>query len=86
LQCGFCTPGFLMATYALLKEHPNLHLTGRDSRGYCGQFVPLHGLSGHCGGGTPGGQGYEKVVQRGLGIWRAWGGEPAQAGLVAERL
>jgi carbon-monoxide dehydrogenase small subunit len=23
LQCGFCTPGFLMATVALLERHPN---------------------------------------------------------------
>jgi carbon-monoxide dehydrogenase small subunit len=23
LQCGFCTPGFLMSTKALLQEHPN---------------------------------------------------------------
>ena len=23
LQCGFCTPGFLMAGYALLDRHPN---------------------------------------------------------------
>src|SRR6185503_7751934 len=22
LQCGFCTPGFLMATYALLRRNP----------------------------------------------------------------
>jgi carbon-monoxide dehydrogenase small subunit len=23
LQCGFCTPGFVMAAVSLLKEHPN---------------------------------------------------------------
>ncbi len=23
LQCGFCTPGFLVAAYALLRENPN---------------------------------------------------------------
>ncbi len=23
LQCGFCTPGFLMTAYALLRENPN---------------------------------------------------------------
>ncbi len=25
VQCGFCTPGFVMATYALLKENPQPH-------------------------------------------------------------
>ena len=25
LQCGFCTPGFLMATYELLQRNPNPH-------------------------------------------------------------
>jgi len=24
LQCGFCTPGFLMAIYALLHDHPDI--------------------------------------------------------------
>jgi carbon-monoxide dehydrogenase small subunit len=23
LQCGFCTPGMMMTTYALLKKNPN---------------------------------------------------------------
>jgi carbon-monoxide dehydrogenase small subunit len=23
LQCGYCTPGFVMATISLLREHPN---------------------------------------------------------------
>ena len=32
LQCGFCTPGFLMATYAFLKEHSALHMTDEEIR------------------------------------------------------
>jgi carbon-monoxide dehydrogenase small subunit len=23
LQCGYCTPGFVLATVSLLREHPN---------------------------------------------------------------
>ena len=30
LQCGFCTPGFLMTTQAFLREHP--HPTEREIR------------------------------------------------------
>jgi len=32
LQCGFCTPGFLMATYAFLKERSALHMTDEAIR------------------------------------------------------
>lgn len=30
LQCGFCTPGFLMSAYAFLKETPNATLLSND--------------------------------------------------------
>jgi carbon-monoxide dehydrogenase small subunit len=47
LQCGFCTPGFLMATYALLKEHPNLHLTEEEIRvGIAGNLCRCTGYQG----------------------------------------
>ena len=36
LQCGYCTPGFVMATVSLLREHPNP--TEEDIR---------HGLEGN---------------------------------------
>ncbi len=32
LQCGFCTPGFLMATYALLQEHPDPNMSDEEIR------------------------------------------------------
>jgi xanthine dehydrogenase YagT iron-sulfur-binding subunit len=46
LMCGFCTPGFVMATVALLEEHPNptpaqarKGLDGNICR--CGTFVRI---------------------------------------------
>jgi xanthine dehydrogenase YagT iron-sulfur-binding subunit len=46
-QCGFCTPGFVMATKALLDEHPNpspeeikLGLGGNLCR--CGTYIGMH--------------------------------------------
>lgn len=32
LQCGFCTPGFLLATYALLQDNPNPDLSDDEIR------------------------------------------------------
>lgn len=32
LQCGFCTPGFLMASYAFLQEHPDPALSDDEIR------------------------------------------------------
>lgn len=32
LQCGFCTPGFLMAIYAFLQEHPDPDLSDEQIR------------------------------------------------------
>jgi len=47
LMCGFCTPGFVMATVALLEKHPNptseqitKGLDGNICR--CGTFVRIH--------------------------------------------
>jgi len=50
-QCGFCTPGFVMASYALLNQHPNptreqvvKGLSGNFCR--CGTY---HGMRGALG-------------------------------------
>jgi len=32
LQCGFCTPGFLLATYALLQDNPDPNLSDEEIR------------------------------------------------------
>lgn len=32
LQCGFCTPGFLLATYALLQDNPSSDLSDDEIR------------------------------------------------------
>ena len=48
LQCGFCTPGFLMTTYDLLQSHDNM--TEQDVR---------YGLSGNLCRCT----GYQSIVE-----------------------
>ena len=42
-QCGFCTPGMLMAAKALLDRNPGAH-PQRGGRGHLGQHLPLHRL------------------------------------------
>jgi carbon-monoxide dehydrogenase small subunit len=32
LQCGFCTPGFLLASYALLQDNPDPELSDEEIR------------------------------------------------------
>ena len=53
LQCGFCTPGMMMATKALLEENPNP--TEDEIRWALErQSVPLHRISEHRQGGHVG--------------------------------
>ncbi len=50
IQCGFCTPGFVLTTKALLSEN-SISVTLRD-RGFPGwEPVPLHRLLEHPRGG-----------------------------------
>ena len=56
LQCGFCTPGMLLTSYALLK-HNAVAERSRHSRGARRQSVPVHRLSEHREGGAAGGRG-----------------------------
>ena len=46
LQCGFCTPGFLMSAMHLLSENPDPGRC-RDPQGTCRQHLPLHRLRQH---------------------------------------
>ena len=47
LQCGFCTPGFLMTAYAFLQEtsHPT-----EDQGGDLRQHLPVHRVCADCAG------------------------------------
>ena len=46
LQCGYCTPGMMMAGRALLDQQPAPH-RGRDPRRHLRQHLPLHRLQEH---------------------------------------
>ena len=54
LQCGFCTPGFIVSIHAFLEANPTPD-QGRDPRRALGQPLPLHRLPGdHQGGRVAG--------------------------------
>jgi len=56
-QCGFCTPGMIMSSTALLRENPSPWKKGKGSP--VGKLLPLHqplpGGEGHYGGIRKGG-------------------------------
>ena len=56
LQCGYCTPGMLLTSYALLKHQPESE-RGRHPRGAGRKPVPVHRLSEHRQSGAAGGRG-----------------------------
>ena len=55
LQCGFCTPGMMMAAKALLDREPGPD-RGGGALGAVGQPLPLHRLPEHRQGGALGGR------------------------------
>ena len=56
LQCGYCTPGFLMLAANVLEKDPHIERRGLDRRAVV-EPVPLHRLSEHHQGGASGSQG-----------------------------
>ena len=51
LQCGFCTPGFLMTAYELLQHNPNPSRR-RDSRCAFREYLSMYRLPAYCRSST----------------------------------
>ena len=60
LQCGFCTPGFVVSVTAFLRDNPSPTDDG-DPRGAVRQPVPLHRLPGDPAGDP--GRGRSRVTR-----------------------
>ena len=69
LQCGFCTPGFLMLAAGVLEQQPDDRRRGAAPRAGV-QPLPLHRLSEHHQGGARGGRPDEAVKLIGQGVRR----------------
>ena len=63
LHCGFCTPGMLMTTRALLDENPD-PTEARDPDRDLGRDLPLHGLQEHRRRGALGGRARSREPSR----------------------
>ena len=63
LQCGFCTPGFVMSLTALLRDNPD-PTDARDTRGPVRQLLPVHRLPGHRRRRPPGRRDERESAQR----------------------
>ncbi len=47
LQCGFCTPGMIMAATDMISRHPGRPRRGDGARRARRQYLPLHRLPQH---------------------------------------
>ena len=54
LQCGFCTPGMIMAAVDMVHRKGHRTRRGNDPRTARGQFLPLHRVPQHRQGGRGG--------------------------------
>jgi xanthine dehydrogenase YagT iron-sulfur-binding subunit len=62
-QCGYCTPGFVMATEGLLAEHPNP--TMEDVKHGLGGNLCLRHLHGRSPGGAGSRESHEEASKNG---------------------
>ena len=69
VQCGFCTPGMILAAYSLLKENPQSQPPGNRGR-VVRKSLPLHRLPRHPSGGEMGGQTAEGTPHENAVSWR----------------
>ena len=73
-QCGFCTPGFTVATKAFLEKHANASeqeiaygICGNLCR--CGTYRGIHGVAAQMVGREPKGNAGTTTIAENLGLW-----------------
>jgi hypothetical protein len=69
LQCGFCTPGMIMAATDMIRRHPKASTKSYRARRTRRQYLPLHRLPQHRQG-DPGRFGENHVEGEGQGQGR----------------